>query len=153
MRRASALLVSMLLSPAAGAVGPQQSAPPFAALDRQHGKVVLVDFWASWCGVCRQALPRYESLRQELAAQGFEVIGVDVDRNPRDGEKMLQPLHLSYPQVQDPQGRIAAEYDPPGMPAAYLLDRRGTVRRVQVGFDQNDIEPLHRAAAQLLEER
>lgn len=153
MRLAPALLALVLiLPPAAGAVEPDQSAPWFAALDQARGKVVLVDFWASWCSSCRQALPRYQSLRQELGGKGFEVIGVDVDRDPRAGDKVLRALHLAYPQVPDPQGRIAEQYDPPAMPTAYLLDRRGVVRRVQVGFTQNDIEPLRQAAAKLLEE-
>ena len=152
MRRASAAVLLALL-PAAQAVQPQQPAPAFEALAQQRGKVVLVDFWASWCGPCRQAMPHYQALRREFAAQGFEVIGIDVDQDPRDGAAALKSLHPDYPQVADPQGRIAAQYQLPGMPTAYLLDRRGTVRRVQVGFDQNDIEPLHRAVAQLVEER
>lgn len=152
MKRATAAALLVLL-PAARAVQPQQPAPVFEALSQQRGKVVLVDFWASWCGPCRQAIPRYQALRQEFAAQGFEVIGVDVDQNAGDGAAALNSLHPDYPQVQDPQGRIAARYELPGMPAAYLLDRRGVVRRVQVGFDQNDIEPLHRAVAQLVEEK
>ena len=152
MRRASAAALLALL-PAAHAVQPDQPAPAFEALAQQHGKVVLVDFWASWCGPCRQAIPHYQALRQEFAARGFEVIGVGVDQDPRDGAAALKSLHPDYPQVADPQGRIAAQYDLPGMPTAYLLDRRGTVRRVQLGFDQNTIEPLQKAVAQLVEEK
>jgi thiol-disulfide isomerase/thioredoxin len=152
MKRATAAALLALL-PAAQAAQPQQPAPAFEALAQQRGKVVLVDFWASWCGPCRQAIPHYQALRQQFAAQGFEVIGVDVDSNAGDGAAALRSLHPDYPQVPDPQGRIAALYQLPGMPTAYLLDRHGTVRRVQVGFDPDDIEPLHRAVAQLVEER
>lgn len=152
MNRAFVALLFALV-PAARAVQPDQPAPAFDALAQQRGKVVLVDFWASWCGPCRQAIPHYQALRQEFAAKGFEVIGVDVDQNPRDGAAALKSLQPDYPQAADPHGRIAAQYDLPGMPAAYLLDRRGTVRRVQTGFDQNDIEPLRQAVAQLVEEK
>jgi cytochrome c biogenesis protein CcmG, thiol:disulfide interchange protein DsbE len=149
-----ALAAALLLClPAAYAVQPQQPAPAFDALAQQHGKVVLVDFWASWCGPCRQAIPHYQALRREFAAKGFEVIGVDVDQDPHDGAAALKSLHPDYPQVQDADGRIAQQYDPPGMPTAYLVDRHGTVRKVQVGFEQNDIEPLRQAVAQLLEEK
>jgi thiol-disulfide isomerase/thioredoxin len=137
----------------AGAAETGQPAPLFPALEAQRGKVVLVDFWASWCGPCLQALPRYEALRQELHAGGFEVIGVDVDQHPQDGVKLLKTLHLSYPQVPDAQGELAERYGVNGMPSSYLIDRRGVVRQTHTGFEKNDIEPLHKAVAQLLEEK
>ena len=141
------------LLPAAQALESSQPAPSFPALETQRGKVVLIDFWASWCGPCLQALPRYEALRQELHAGGFEVIGVDLDQRPQDGAKLLQTLHLSYPQAQDPQGELAERYKVSGMPSSYLVDRHGVVRQVHVGFEKNDIEPLRKAVAQLLEEK
>src|SRR6202007_2929878 len=117
MNRASALFL-LCLPLAAQAVEPKQAAPAFAALQAQRGKVVLGDFWASWCGPCRVALPAYERLRREYAGKGFEVIGVGVDQEPRQGAAVLGQLHLSYPQVADPRGEIAQRYDPGGMPAS-----------------------------------
>jgi len=148
-----AALCLLGLLPTAQALQPNQPAPGFDALAGLQGEVRLVDFWASWCGPCLQALPRYEALRQEFHAQGFEVIGVDVDQRPRDGEKLLQTLHLSYPQVPDPQGKLAELYGVNGMPSSYLIDRKGQVRQMHVGFDNNDIEPLRKAVAQLVEEK
>jgi thiol-disulfide isomerase/thioredoxin len=150
-RCAAVLLLGLPLL--AGAAEPRQPAPPFPALEAQRGKVVLVDFWASWCGPCRQALPAYEALRQEYGEHGFEVIAVDVDEHPREGEAALRQLHLSYPQVPDAQGQLAERYAVAGMPASYLVDRRGVVRQVHVGFEKEDIEPLRQAVAQLLEEQ
>ena len=152
MNRVAAVLV-LGLPLLAGAVEPRQAAPSFPALEAQRGKVVLVDFWASWCGPCQQALPAYEALRRQYGEHGFEVIGVDVDEHPRDGEAALRRLHLSYPQVPDAQGQIAERYAVAGMPALYLVDRHGVVRQVHVGFDKEDIEPLRKAVAQLLEEQ
>jgi thiol-disulfide isomerase/thioredoxin len=137
----------------AAAAAPRQPAPAFPALEAARGKVVLVDFWASWCGPCRQALPAYEQLRREYAARGFEVIGVNVDRRAGDREAALKALHLSYPQVADAAGALAERYDVSGMPASYLLDRHGLVRQVHVGFEPEDIAPLRQAVAQLLEEK
>lgn len=152
MNRVLAVL-ALSLPPLAGAAPPPQPAPSFPVLEAQRGKVVLVDFWASWCGPCQQALPAYEALRREFAGRGFEVIGVDVDEHPQDGAAALQKLRLSYPQVQDPQGALAQAYEVSGMPTSYLIDRHGLVQRVHVGFDPKDIEPLRKAAAQLLEEK
>ncbi|HWY24639.1 MAG TPA: TlpA disulfide reductase family protein [Nevskia sp.] len=156
MNRVSAALAATIawgLPLLAGAVEPKQPAPSFPALEAQRGKVVLVDFWASWCGPCRQALPAYEALRKDYGARGFEVIAVDVDQHPLDGEAALRQLHLSYPQVADAQGSIAEAYAVAGMPASYLLDRHGVVRSMHVGFEQEDIEPLRKTVAQLLEEK
>ncbi|MBV8063130.1 MAG: TlpA family protein disulfide reductase [Nevskia sp.] len=152
MNRVCALLV-LSLPLTAGAVQPKQPAPSFPALDGLRGKVVLVDFWASWCGPCQLALPAYETLRKDYGARGFEVIGVDVDEHPQDGAAALKRLHLSYPQVQDPQGAIAERYELTGMPTSYLVDRRGLVQLVHLGFEPEDIAPLRKAVAQLLEEK
>jgi cytochrome c biogenesis protein CcmG/thiol:disulfide interchange protein DsbE len=156
MNRALAVLALCLPLAApltAWAVESNQPGPLFPALEGQRGKVVLVDFWASWCGPCRQALPAYESLRRQFGAKGFEVIAVDVDQEPRQGAALLRQMRLSYVQVADPQGEIAQAYDVPGMPAAYLIDRRGTVRQVHLGFEDQDIEPLKQAVAKLVEEK
>jgi thiol-disulfide isomerase/thioredoxin len=152
MRRFFAIL-ALSLPAVAGAVEPKQAAPSFPALQSQHGKVVLVDFWASWCGPCQQALPAYEALRREYGGRGFEVIGVDVDEHPQDGQAALKRQHLGYPQVPDPQGVLAQAYAVAGMPASYLVDRKGVVQVVHVGFDKEDIEPLRKAVARLLEEK
>lgn len=151
VRFAAVLVLSLPLL--AGATEPRQPAPPFPALEAQRGKVVLVDFWASWCGPCRLALPAYEALRQEYGASGFEVIAVDVDQHPRDGEAALRRLRLSYPQVADARGELAERYAVAGMPSSYLVDRHGVVRQIHVGFEKQDIEPLRKAVAQLLEEK
>jgi thiol-disulfide isomerase/thioredoxin len=151
---ATALLALPLLLPLLlGAAAPPRPAPAFAALQAQRGKVVLVDFWASWCGPCRQALPAYEALRREYGARGFEVIAVDVDAHPKDGAAALKTLQLSYPQVADPQGALAEAYAVNAMPASYLVDRGGRLRQVHNGFEPEDIEPLRKAVAQLLEEK
>jgi thiol-disulfide isomerase/thioredoxin len=136
-----------------GAAAPRHPAPGFPALQAQRGKVVLVDFWASWCGPCRQALPAYEGLRKEYGARGFEVIAVDVDEHPKDGAAALAALRLSYPQVADPKGALAESYAVNAMPASYLVDRAGVLRQVHNGFEPEDIEPLRKAVAQLLEEK
>jgi len=105
----------------------------------------------SLSSVIRRGTPSAEDI--DFFGNGFEVIGVDVDLHPQDSEKLLKTLHLSYPQVPDPQGDLAERYGVSGMPSSYLIDRRGVVRQTHTGFEKNDIEPLRKAVAQLLEEK
>ena len=150
--QAVAIAAACLALPRALALRVNDAAPAFPALQAAHGKVVLVDFWASWCGPCREALPAYDELRQELAAQGFEVIAVDVDQRAGDGRQMLAKLRPGYPQVEDAGGALAERYQVPGMPTAYLIDRRGAVRQIHTGFNKDELGVLRGQIRTLLEE-
>lgn len=140
-----------------------QPAPGFGAsllqgqdsleLAHYRGKVLYLDFWASWCGPCRQSLPAMEALRQEFGKEGFEVIAVNLDEKPQDGLDFLKKYPVTYPVVQDAQGRIARLYDVRSMPMSYLIDRQGVVRHVHQGFNKKDIPRLKAAVAELLGEK
>jgi|TARA_Y100000310_G_C20684235_1_gene817974 thiol-disulfide isomerase/thioredoxin len=117
-----------------------------------RGKVVYLDFWASWCGPCRLSLPLLDELRQELGDQGFEVVAVDVDEQPEDGRLFLQKYPVSYPVASDPTGLYAGEYELVGMPSSFLIDRRGVVRAVHQGFKKADMEKIRLQVQLLLEE-
>jgi thiol-disulfide isomerase/thioredoxin len=140
-----------------------QPAPDFGAtllqgngtleLEQYRDKVLYLDFWASWCGPCRQSLPALEALRTEFGADGFEVIAVNLDEKPQDGLDFLKKYPVTYPVVQDAQGRIARLYDVRSMPMSYLIDRQGVVRHVHQGFNKKDIPRLKAAVAELLGEK
>jgi len=159
------LLWGLLLgaATAAGAVEKDQPAPDFSGAALRgtqpvrradfRGQVLLVDFWASWCAPCRQALPKYQALRQEFAGRGFEVIGVNVDEHPQDGLNALKSMPLAFPLVADPQGKIATAYDVKVMPSSYVVDRHGIVRRINRGFISDDVQALRQTIAALLEEK
>jgi thiol-disulfide isomerase/thioredoxin len=128
----------------------EQSAPlELAAL---HGKVVYVDFWASWCAPCRISMPLLEELRTRLQGEGaaFEVVAVNVDEDLADGRDFLLDTPVTYPVVSDPAGATPAAYELGGMPTGFLLDQDGKIRLIHQGFKRGDIAPLEQAIRALL---
>lgn len=118
-----------------------------------HGKVVYLDFWASWCTSCRVSLGLMEQLRHEFQGSGFEVIAVNLDENPADGVKALAGVPVGYLVAQDPQGEIAKRYDLPAMPSSYLIGRDGAVREVHKGFREGDFAHLRESVRTLVGEK
>lgn len=156
------LAVLLCLPLAAFAVSPGQPAPTTAGpllsgeaefgLPSLRGQVVLVDFFASWCGPCAQSLPVLDQLRKELQAQypgRFEVLAVNVDTDPKDGRKFLRRIPVSYPAISDPDGVIADGWQLPGMPTSFLVDANGVVVLRHEGYRSGDEQKL-RAAIQAL---
>lgn len=165
MRRPTFLLALCLCLPlwaqAAGvAVGqaapavnlPVLLGPADTTLESLRGKVVYVDFWASWCGPCRVSFPQLEQLRVELGPQGFEVLAINVDEVEQDALGFLQDVPVTYPVVRDAQGTTPQTFGILGMPTGYLIDRQGVVRDIHQGFRKSDGEKLRTAIVKLLGE-
>lgn len=153
----------LLLAGSAWAVPAGQPAPalqgklfdsetPFD-LTSLRGKVVYVDFWASWCAPCRVSLPRFNALRQQLAGAGLEVVGVSVEEDSTALRRAVQSAGLSYPVLQMQSPELAALWQVPAMPTGYLLDRSGRVRSVHLGFRESEFPALKQEIEKLLEER
>src|ERR1039458_5882299 len=115
-----ALLGVLLLGPFARASNLDLSA--------YRGKVVYVDFWASWCGPCKQSFPWLDSLVREYSSQNFVVIGVNVDKDRDRAEQFLNETPAEFSIVYDPKGELATAYKVAGMPSGILIDRSGHVR-------------------------
>jgi peroxiredoxin len=115
-----------------------------------EGKVVYVDFWASWCGPCRLSLPAIDTIYQELNPLGFEVIAVSVDVVAEDSVDFLKRYNVTYPVVIDSGGDVARAYAVNGMPSGYLIDQTGLIRSVHVGFSKGDEGALRREVLALL---
>lgn len=115
-----------------------------------RGKVVYVDFWASWCGPCRVSFPQLDKIRNELAARGFEVLAINVDEDSEDAMKFLAELPVSYPVVYDSLGATPQAYGILGMPTGFIVDREGVVRGVHQGFRRSDGEKLRLEILELL---
>jgi peroxiredoxin len=156
----AALLTTALVAPAAaleqGDKAPDFSAPGVAggtiSLASYRGKVVYLDFWASWCGPCAQALPALDKLRQEFGADDFQVVAVNVDREPRLAQAFLKKRPIGYPSAIDPKGSLPARFGVASMPTSFLIDRSGVVRHVQRGFRSGDVDPLREKIHKLVAE-
>jgi cytochrome c biogenesis protein CcmG, thiol:disulfide interchange protein DsbE len=107
-------------------------------LDRYRGKVVLVDFWASWCVPCRQSVPWLNEMQAKYAERGLIIVGVNVDRTAEDAARFLREVPARFDVIYDPAGTLAARYDVPGMPSSYFFDTNGKLIAKHIGFRSGD---------------
>ena len=144
----------------ASALGAGDPAPSFSApelnggsdlsLAAYRGKVVYLDFWASWCPPCLVSLPLIENLRHEFPAADFQVLAINVDRDPEKARKFLLRNPVGYPSATDPDGKIPERFGIETMPSSFVIDRRGVIQHVHNGFRRGDIDPLRKQIAALL---
>ncbi len=97
------------------------------------GKVVVLNFWASWCAPCLAELPLLDALHGRLAGREALVLAMNVDTQRGPALGALRKLGLSLPVALDPKGTVVAEYSPPGLPATYVIGPDGTIRSVRKG--------------------
>jgi thiol-disulfide isomerase/thioredoxin len=161
----AAMLCGLLYTCAVYAVEVDEQAPAFSlpTLDEPsstvsladfRGKVVYVDFWASWCAPCQVSIPLLSELRNSYAAQGldFEVVAINVDSDPADGTDFLVDVPVEYVVLSDPEGKTPGLYDLKAMPTSYLVDKTGKVRLVHSGFKRSDIDMIADEVQKLLAE-
>ncbi|HXU74316.1 MAG TPA: TlpA disulfide reductase family protein [Polyangia bacterium] len=107
-------------------------------LSSLRGKVVLVDFWASWCEPCQQELPLLDKLAPKLRARGVEIVAVDVDDNKDKGAAFVRAHDLGLTVVLDSDKKIVGTFAPAKMPSSFVVDKQGIVRAVHGGFQPGD---------------
>jgi thiol-disulfide isomerase/thioredoxin len=140
------------------AVGVGQPAPDFTLpgakgqvkLGALKGKVVYVDFWASWCGPCKQSFPWLNDMQAKYGAQGFTVIGVNVDAKRGDADKFLAQVPANFTLAFDAAGTTPGLYEAKGMPTSYLIGRDGKVVSMHVGFRTDEKDALEGKIRQAL---
>ena len=137
------LLLALAVGSASAAVQLSSNAPDFTLksasganlrLQEQRGQVVLVNFWATWCGPCRQELPHLNSLYDKYRASGFVLLGVNIDDDPRLATALAAKLGLRFPVLLDADKKVSRVYDMSAMPATLLIDRDGRVRHIHRGY-------------------
>jgi thiol-disulfide isomerase/thioredoxin len=122
------------------------------AMASLKGRVVYVDFWASWCVPCRLSMPALDSLYQRNKSRGFAVVGVNKDATLADARRFLAKVPVSFALAQDPADAAARGFDVKAMPSGYLVDRKGIVRHVHRGFTAETGAELEREIDSLLKE-
>ncbi len=165
MRRAVFLLIPaflLVLAATASAVDVGGRAPEIGVNDLNgrpvrmaslRGKVVIVDFWASWCAPCRQEFPVLERLHRTYASQGLAIVGVSVDNDVANVRSFLRRNSASFLIAHDPRKVAAARYGGTAMPSSYIIDRRGIVRHYHPGFRASDAATIEREVQALLRQR
>ncbi len=120
-----------------------QAAPDFALknssgdnvrLSEYRGDVVMVNFWATWCGPCRQEMPLLDELYSRYERVGFSLLGVNIDDDSRKAMNMVSELGVSFPVLFDARKEVSKLYKVEAMPVTVLIDREGTVRYVHHGY-------------------
>lgn len=122
-------------------------------LEDLKGKVIYLDFWASWCEPCRKSFPWMHDIKQSYADQGFEIVAVNLDKDRKLADVFLQEMDVNFIVAFDEDGESASRYNIKGMPSSYLIGRDGQVYASHTGFHDKDKEPLESAIKSLLKNR
>ena len=119
-------------------------------LEKYRGKVVYLDFWASWCEPCKKSFPWMRQMKANYADQGFEILAVNLDKDRKLADEFLKAVDVNFTVAFDKTGKTASRYKLKGMPSSYLIDRDGKVHASHVGFRDKDKSDLEQAIKSLL---
>ena len=114
------------------------------------GKIVLIDFFASWCVPCKASFPVMQELQKKFADQGFVIIGVNVDTKKSDMDRFLKKNPVDFVTVRDAQTKLVSTMKITAMPSSYLLDREGKIRAVHSGFHGEETRKQYLAEIEAL---
>jgi peroxiredoxin len=165
--RARRILLGAALAAGAGvcaapaAVAPAAMAPDFTLrtlegknlrLQEQRGSVVLVNFWATWCGPCRQEMPHLNRLYEKYRASGFVMLGVNVDDDASNAAGVASKLGVKFPVLFDTDKKVSHLYALSSMPSTVLIDRDGHVRYLHRGYRDGYEETYEKQIRELVKE-
>lgn len=117
-----------------------------------QGKVLYVDFWASWCGPCAKSFPFLNHLNHQFKDSGLQVIGINLDEKPADAQDFLAQYPADFMVASGSNQQCAMDFGVKAMPSSYLVDRKGHIRHIHLGFKAGEAEQLTALIEQLLAE-
>ena len=145
--RFAALTAALALALPALAGSEGGPAPAFAlgarggrdvSLAQYRGQVVMINFWASWCGPCRQEMPLLEGIYKKYSKLGFTLLGVNVEPDSKAADDWLKATPVSFPILYDKDSKVSKLYDVGGMPSTVFIDRSGKLRKLHRGYKPGD---------------
>ncbi|MEQ1557596.1 MAG: TlpA disulfide reductase family protein [Methyloglobulus sp.] len=122
-------------------------------LSQYKGQVLYVDFWASWCGPCAKSFPFLNEMSEQLKGQGLQVVGVNLDENPDEAKAFLAKYPASFTVAADVSKQCAKDFGVKAMPSSYIIDRKGVVHHVHLGFRPGEAKELRVMVEKLLAEK
>ena len=154
-------LAAMVLTGAAFAADAGGPAPAFTlsalsgdqgALSQYKGQVVMVNFWATWCGPCQQEMPLLDQMYKKYKPAGFTLIGVNVDKEAPPVKALLARKPVSFPVLLDPDNEVSKAYHVDEMPSSVIIDRKGQIRYIHRGYKPGDENEYQDRIRQLIRE-
>ncbi|MGR6502502.1 TlpA disulfide reductase family protein [Shewanella sp. Koi 1] len=122
------------------------------SLTEFKGKVVYVDFWASWCGPCRKSFPWMNAMAQKYREQGLAVVAINLDTDKALADEFLQQVPATFTVRFNPEGDVARSFDLLGMPSSFMFNRQGELVKSHVGFYQDNAADYEQELVNLLKE-
>ena len=123
-----------------------------AALSQYKGQVVMVNFWATWCGPCQQEMPLLDQMYKKYKPAGFTLIGVNVDKEAPAVKDLMARKPVSFPILLDPANQVSKAYHVDEMPSSVLIDRKGEIRYIHRGYRPGDENEYQDRIRQLIRE-
>jgi thiol-disulfide isomerase/thioredoxin len=130
----------------------QSSTGENVRLAEQRGQVVMLNFWASWCGPCRKEMPLLDEMSKRYSAAGFVLYGVNVEEDNTDAKKLLKELGVSFPVLFDTESKASSLYNVDAMPTTVVIDKKGEIRYVNRGYKAGDENKYRDQIRELIKE-
>lgn len=155
------IAISICMADVLADTEPDKPAPDFTLkslkgsnlkLSEFRGDVVMINFWATWCGPCRQEMPILNDLYLKYRDQGFTLLGVNVEKNQSKAAKMIRDLQVVYPVLFDSDSKVSKLYDVNSMPSTILVDRDGKMRYLHRGYKAGAEDEYVRQVRELMAE-
>lgn len=121
-------------------------------LEEYRGQVVLINFWASWCGPCRQEMPLLDRLHSRYEETGFAVLGVNVEGEREPAQEIVDKTKVTFPVLIDEQQKVSEMYELEAMPSTVVVDRDGVVRYIHHGYKPGDETKYYEVVKALIRE-